>query len=243
MELLNDTLVKQFKHNLAETFKEEINVKIKDFKKTFKENGYIILRPRNYINQALTDLKIINENNFTDDQVQLICVELAIKQFIESVNQSIKGTKKEGKHQHKYALYEMRDRENNLYVVIIDYSIAKELPSQHDLNRAISLSGRKNYEEPAQNVKINVENADEEIKNIFLGILLHTDFYIQKPAPTSGIFGNRQHKATIKTNYLSLRKLDNQTVELLDETGKTINPEHYVALDLIKICKGDVLID
>ena len=44
MELLNDTLVKQFKHNLAETFKEEINVKIKDFKKTFKENGYIILR-------------------------------------------------------------------------------------------------------------------------------------------------------------------------------------------------------
>ena len=86
MELLNDTLVKQFKHNLAETFKEEINVKIKEFKKTFKENSYIILRPRNYINQALTDLKIINENNFTDDQVQLICVELAIKQFIESVN-------------------------------------------------------------------------------------------------------------------------------------------------------------
>lgn len=137
----------------------------------------------------------------------------------------------------------MRDRENNLYVVIIDYSIAKELPSQHDLNRAISLSDRKNYEEPAQNVKINVENADEEIKNIFLGILLHTGFHIQKPAPTSGIFGNRQHKATIKTSYLSLRKLDNQTVELLDETGKTINPEHYVALDLIKICKGDVLID
>ena len=110
MEFLNDTLVKQFKHNLAETFKEEINIKIKDFKKTFKENGYIILRPRNYINQALTDLKIINENNFTGDQVQLICVELAIKQFIESVNQSIKGTKKEGKHQHKYALYELRDR-------------------------------------------------------------------------------------------------------------------------------------
>lgn len=211
MELLNDTLVKQFKHNLAETFKEEINVKIKDFKKTFKENGYIILRPRNYINQALTDLKIINENNFTDDQVQLICIELAIKQFIESVNQSIKSTKKEGKHQHKYALYEMRDRENNLYVVIIDYSIAK--------------------------------NADEEIKNIFLGILLHTDFYIQKPAPTSGIFGNRQHKATIKTGYLGLRKLGNQTVELLDESGKTINPEHYVALDLIKVCTGDVLIN
>lgn len=137
----------------------------------------------------------------------------------------------------------MRDRENNLYVVIIDYSIAKELPSQHDLNRAISLSDRKNYEEHAQNVKINVENADEEIKNIFLGILLHTDFYIQKPAPTSGIFGNRQHKATIKTGYLSLRKLSNQTVELLDETGKTINPEHYVALDLIKVCTGDLLID
>lgn len=229
MEFLNDALVKQFKHNLAETFKEEINVKIKDFKKTFKENGYIILRPRNYINQALTDLKIINENNFTDDQVQLICVELAIKQFIESVNQSIKSTK--------------RDRENNLYVVIIDYSITKELPSQHDLNRAIILSDRKNYEEPAQNVKINVENADEEIKNIFLGILLHTDFYIQKPAPTSGIFGNRQHKATIKTGYLGLRKLGNQTVELLDETGKTINPEHYVALDLIKVCTGDLLFD
>ena len=243
MELLNDTLVKQFKHNLAETFKEEINVKIKEFKKTFKENGYIILRPRNYINQALTDLKIINENNFTDDQVQLICVELAIKQFIESVNQSIKNTKKEGKYQHKYALYEMRDRENNLYVVIIDYSIAKELPSQHDLNRAINLSDRKDYEEPAQNVKINVENADEEIKNIFLGILLHTGFHIQKPAPTSGIFGNRQHKATIKTGYLSLRKLSNQTVELLDETGKTINPEHYVALDLIKVCTGELLID
>lgn len=243
MEFLNDALVKQFKHNLAETFKEEINVKIKDFKKTFKENGYIILRPRNYINQALTDLKIINENNFTDDQVQLICVELAIKQFIESVNQSIKSTKKEGKYQHKYALYEMRDRENNLYVVIIDYSIAKELPSQHDLNRAINLSDRKDYEEPAQNVKINVENADEEIKNIFLGILLHTGFHIQKPAPTSGIFSNRQHKATIKTGYLSLRKLGNQTVELLDETGKTINPEHYVALDLIKVCTGDLLID
>ena len=42
MELLNDTLVKQFKHNLAETFKEEINVKIKDFKKTFKDLKYII---------------------------------------------------------------------------------------------------------------------------------------------------------------------------------------------------------
>ena len=92
-------------------------------------------------------------------------------------------------------------------------------------------------------MKINVENADEEIKNIFLGILLHTDFYIQKPTPTSGIFGNKQHKATIKTGYLSLHKLGNQTVELLDETGKTINPEHYVALDLIKICKGDLLFD
>ena len=51
MEFLNDALVKQFKRNLAETFKEEINVKVKDFKKTFKENGYIILRPTDYIKQ------------------------------------------------------------------------------------------------------------------------------------------------------------------------------------------------
>lgn len=119
----------------------------------------------------------------------------------------------------------------------------KQLFNQESPIDPISLSNRKNYEEPAQNVKINVENADEEIKNIFLGILLHTDFYIQKPAPTSGIFGNRQHKATIKTGYLGLRKLGNQTVELLDETGKTINPEHYVALDLINVCKGDILIN
>ena len=238
MEFLNDALVKQFKHNLAETYKDEINVKIKDFEKTFKENGYIILRPKKYINQALTDLKIIDENNFTDDQVRLICAELAIKQFIENASQNIKE-----KLRPKYALYEMRDRYNDLYVVIVDYSIARELPSRHDLNRAITLSDRKDYEEPAQNVKINVENADEEIKNIFLGILLHTDFYIQKPAPTSGVFSNKQHKTTIKTGYLSLRKLGNQTVELLDETGKTINPEHYVALDLIKICKGDAVIN
>lgn len=51
MEFLNDALVKQFKHNLAETYKNEINVKVKDFKKTFKENGYIILRPPDYIKQ------------------------------------------------------------------------------------------------------------------------------------------------------------------------------------------------
>ena len=51
MEFLNDTLVKQFKRNLAETYKDEINVKVKDFKATFKENGYIILRPTDYIKQ------------------------------------------------------------------------------------------------------------------------------------------------------------------------------------------------
>ena len=67
MEFLNDTLVKQFKHNLAETYKDEINVKVKDFKKTFKENGYIILRPTDYIKQKIADLEIIKENNLNDD--------------------------------------------------------------------------------------------------------------------------------------------------------------------------------
>ena len=243
MEFLNNALVKQFKHNLAETYKDEINVKVKDFKKTFKENGYIILRPTDYIKQKIADLEIIKENNLNDDQIQNICTEIAIDRYIGAIRQSVKDTKIENDHQHKYrrkyALYEMYDRNNDFLVIILPYDVIKELPSPYNIYMATSNSPQKS----TKNIKIDVENANEEIKKIFLTISLHTNLYIQTPEPPLSIFSNKRHEPVIKTGYLSLHPLGKQTVELLDEKGEIINPAHYIPLDLLKVCQGRTMVN
>lgn len=243
MEFLNDALVKQFKRNLAETFKKEINAKVKEFKKTFKENDYIILRPTDYIKQKLADLEIIEENNFTDDQIQNISTEIAIDRYINAIRQSVKDTKIENDHQHKYrrkyVLYEMYDRNNDFVVIVMPYDVIKELPSPYNIYMATSNSPQKS----TKNVKIDVKNANEEIKKIFLTISLHTDLYIQTPVPPLSIFGNKQPEPVIKTGYLSLHPLGKQTVELLDEKSEIIDPGRYIPLDLLKVCQGRTIIN
>ena len=198
MEFLNDALVKQFKHNLAETFKEEINVKIKDFKKTFKENGYIILRPKNYIDQNLADIEMIEKKNFDDDTTRNICTELAIKEFIRKVHHDTK------EDQPKYALYEINDRNKTFTVIIVAHDLAKELPLPSELYQAIRYGRTKNSDGTCKrNIKINVEDSKNEIKKIYLS--LHLDYY--------------------------------DSVELLDEDNQIIDPDYYVPLDLVHICK------
>lgn len=178
MEFLSETHLNRFKHDLAEIYKEEIKAKIKNFKQTFKENGYIILKQTNYINKNLADLQIIKNKNFDADQTRCICDEIAIEQYVESISQSIEHTKTDGKHQHKYALYKILDRYYNITYIIIPYEIAKELPNNETLQHAIDYN---NSDKQMRNVKINVDHASEEIKKIFLGILLNTEWNIAQP--------------------------------------------------------------
>ena len=108
MEFLNDTHIKQLKSDLFETYKKEINAKINDLEKTFEENDYIILQPKNYIDQNLADIEMIEKKNFDDDTTRNICTELAIKEFIRKVHHDTK------EDQPKYALYEINDRTKHL---------------------------------------------------------------------------------------------------------------------------------
>lgn len=64
--------------------------------------------------------------------------------------------------------------------------------------------------------------------------------YIKSPQGMTPISMSAPQEHTVNAICATLGY---QTVELLDETGKTINPEHYVALDLIKVCTGDLLFD
>lgn len=57
------------------------------------------------------------------------------------------------------------------------------------------------------------------------------------------ILDNPYYRPTIKKGYLALRTEFENTVELLDENGVTIDPEYYVSLDLFEICKGRKLIN
>ena len=236
MELLSDVRITRFKQDLAETFKEEIKAKINDLEKTFEENGYIILQPMNYINRNLTDIEIINNKNFNDDNVRNICTELAIDQFIKMVRQDIT---KDWDDQQKYALYEINDRNKTFTVIIVAYDLAKELPRPSDLYQAIRYGKTKNSEGSyKRNIKINVEDSKNEIKKIFLGILLHTKLNIKQPTANALTFAfNPSHKPTIKSGYLSLHLDYYDSVELLDEDNQIIDPDYYAPLDLVHICK------
>lgn len=236
MEFLSETQLNRFKYDLAEIYKEEIKAKIKNFKQTFKENGYIILKQTNYINKNLADLQIIKNKNFDADQTRCICDEIAIEQYVESISQSIKHTKTDEKHQHKYTLYKMLDRYYRLTYIIIPYEIAKELPNDETLQHAIDYN---NSDKQMRNVKINVDHASKEIKKIFLGILLNTEWNIDQPTTEQFTFlHNPSHTPTITNGYLSLYMNDNGHVVLRDEANNVIDPEFYVPLDLFEVCKN-----
>lgn len=245
MEFISDAHVKHFRHTLAETYKEEIKAKVKKFKQEFKDTGHLILQPKNYIDEWLTDLKIINENMFSDEQIQNICTELAIERYIESIRDHIKNTKTGGKYQHKYSLHQMYDRHGELTFIILPYELTKDLPRQSELERATSLCEYKYIDgKLIRNVKIDVENARDEIKRIFLGILLHTNWNIEQPTNKAyTLLWNASHKPTINIGYLSLLLTDDMTVSLFDEAGHTIDPEYYVPLDLFEKCKGRFILD
>jgi hypothetical protein len=245
MEFLTDTHIKHLKHDLAETYKEEIKAKVKKFKHQFKDKGYLILLPNNYIEERLTDLKIVHENKYEQEQIRNICEEIAIERYIESIRQHIKSTKIEGKYQHKYSLHRMYNRQNELMYIVLPYELAKGLPQQFELERATNLCEYKYIDgSRVRNVKINVENARDEIKRIFLGVLLHTNWNIEQPNNKTFTFlWNSSHKPTIKNGYLSLLPIDDATVSLFDEAGQTIDPEYYVPLDLFEMCKDRVILD
>ena len=227
MEFLSETHLNRFKYNLSEIYKEEIKAKIKNFKQTFKENGYIILKQTSYINKNLADLQIIKNKNFDADQTRCICDEIAIEQYVESISQS---------NQHKYALYKMLDRYYNITYIIIPYEIAKKLPNDETLQHAIDYN---NSDKQMRNVKINVNHASEEIKKIFLGILLNTEWNIDQPTTEQFTFlYNPSHTPTITNGYLSLHLNDNGKIVLLDEANNIIDPELYVPLDLFDTCKN-----
>ena len=245
MEFLNDAHIKQLKSDLFETYKKEINAKIKDLEQTFKNDNYIILQPKNYINQNLADIEMIEKKNFDDDTTRNICTELAIKEFIKKVHQDRKrftdkqrnGYTKEDKP--KYALYEINDRNKAFTVIIVAHDLAKKLPSSSELYQAIRYSRAKNSDGSyKRNIKINVEDSENEIKKIFLGILLHTRLNIKQPTANALTFAfNPSHKPTIKSGYLSLHLDYYDSVELLDEDNQIIDPDYYVPLDLVHICK------
>ena len=130
----------------------------------------------------------------------------------------------------------MLDRYYNLTYIIIPYEIAKELPNEETLQHAIDYN---NSNTQMQNVKINIGHASEEIKKIFLGILLNTEWDITQPSnKTFTVLYNPSHKPTIKNGYLSLYLNDNGNVVLLDEAKNIIDPELYVPLDLFEVCKN-----
>lgn len=236
MELLSDVRITRFKQDLAETYKDEIKAKINDLEKTFEENDYIVLQPMNYINRNLTDIEIINNKNFNDDAARNIYTELAIDQFIKMVRQDIT---KDWDDQQKYALYEINDRNKTFTVIIVAYDLAKELPRPSDLYQAIQYGRHKNSDGSyKRNIKINVEDSENELKKIFLGILLHTKFNIKQPTANALRFDcNPSHKPTIKSGYLSLYLDYYDSVKLLDEENNIIDPDYYVPLDLTHICK------
>lgn len=242
MELLSDARITRFKQDLAEIYKDEIKAKINDLEKTFEENGYIVLQPMNYINRNLTDIEIINNKNFNDDAARNIYTELAIDQFIKMVRQDIT---KDWDDQQKYALYEINDRNKTFTVIIVAYDLAKELPRPSDLYQAIRYGKAKNSDGSyKQNIKINIEDSKNEIKKIFLGILLHTKFNIKQPTAKTLTFAfNPSHKPTIKSGYLSLHLNYYDSVELLDEDNQIIDPDYYVPLDLVHICKDRSSVD
>lgn len=245
MEFISNAHVKRFKHHLIETYNEEIKAKIKKFKQTFKDDGYLILQPKNYIEEWLIDLKIIHENKFCEEQIRQICNELAIERYVESIRQHIQGTKTEGKYQHKYSLHRIYDRHGELTYIVLPYELTKDLPQYVELERATSLCEYKYIDgSRVRNVKIDVENARDEIKRIFLGVLLRTNWNIEQPTNKAYSFlWNASHKPTIKTGYLSLLLTDDTTVSLFDEAGHAIDPEYYVPLDLFEKCKGRLVID
>ena len=138
MEFLNDTHIKQLKSDLFETYKKEINAKINDLEKTFEENDYIILQPKNYIDQNLADIEMIEKKNFDDDTTRNICTELAIKEFIRKLHHDTK------EDQPKYSLYEINDRNKTFTVIIVAHDLAKELPLPSELYQAIRYGRTKN---------------------------------------------------------------------------------------------------
>ena len=245
MELLLDLNIKQLKQDLFEIYKDEIKVKINDLEKTFEENGYIILQPMNYINRNLTDLEIIDKKNFNNDEARNICTELAIEQFINKLKQDytqfIDKTRKgyTKSNQRKYTWYEFNDRDSKHTIVVIQCELTKELPTGSELYQAIRYSRRKNSDGSyKRNIKINVEDSENELKKIFLGILLHTKFNIKQPTANTLRFDcNPCHKPKIKSGYLSLYMDYYDSVKLLDEDNQIIDPDYYVPLDLTHICK------
>lgn len=236
MELLSDVRITRFKQDLAETYKDKIKAEINDLEKTFEENGYIVLQPMNHINRNLTDIEIINNKNFNNDAAKNIYTELAIDQFIKMVRQDIT---KDWDDQQKYALYEINDCNKTFTVIIVAYDLVKELPTGSELIQAIQYGRRKNSDGSyKRNIKINVEDSENELKKIFLGILLHTKFNIKQPTANALRFDyNPSHKPTIKSGYLSLYMDYYDSVELLDEKNNIIDPDYYVPLDLVHICK------
>lgn len=245
MELLLDSNIKQLKQDLFELYKDEIKAKLKDLEQTFKNNGFIILQPLTYINRNLTDLEIIDKKNFNNDQARNIYTELAIEQFLNKLRADYKRFIDKQRHgytksnQRKYAWYEFNDRNDKHTIVVIQYELAKELPTGSELIQAIQYGRRKNSDGSyKRNIKVNVEDSENELKKIFLGILLHTKFNIKQPtAKTLRFDYNPSHKPTIKSGYLSLYMDYYDSVELLDEKNNIIDPDYYVPLDLVHICK------
>lgn len=141
--------------------------------------------------------------------------------------------------QPKYALYEINDCNKTFTVIIVAHDLAKELPQPSELYQTIRYGRAKNSDGSyKRNIKINVEESKNEIKKIFLGVLLHTRLNIKQPTANALTFAfNPSHKPTIKSGYLSLHLDYYDSVELLDEDNQIIDPDYYVPLDLVHICK------
>jgi hypothetical protein len=219
MKLLTEATVDEVISNIASQHEAEIDERVKELHEQLSEQRYaIVIGPRR-VEKRINSLQKITEGEYEKDEklVEVIIIDQANNKFLRQI-------RNEEADYGRY--YKSFDEDSDMYIVL-DPEWEKELPLGSELREVLNLAEETN--KPA--VHIDMERKDEELRTLFMSLLLLTDMKLYVP--------KTDEMPEINSGYLTVTIDDYCRVVVYGDDNTPLNPYDYLPLDMIQAFLDD----
>lgn len=219
MKLLTETTVDKVISNIASQHEAEIDERVKELHQQLSEQQYAIAIEPGRVEKRINSLQKITEGAYERDEklVEAIIIDKANDKFLRQIRNDPADY---GRYSKTF------DEDSDMYIVL-DPEWEKELPLRSELREVLNLAEETN--KPA--VHIDMERKDEELRTLFMSLLLLTDMKLYVP--------KTDEMPEINSGYLTVAIDDYCRVVVYGDDKTPLNPYDYLPLDMIQAFLDD----
>lgn len=219
MKLLTETTVDEVISHIASQHEAEIDEHVKELRQQLSEQQYVIAIEPGRVEKRINSLQKITEGAYEKDEklVEAIIIDQANDKFLRQIRNDLAD----------YGKYCKNFDENSDMYIVLDPEWEKELPLRSELNEVLDMAEETNK----PTVHINMERKDEELRTLFMSLLLLTDMKLYVPKD--------DETPAIDSGYLTVKVDDYYRVIVCGDDNTPLNPYNYLPLDMVQAFLND----